>query len=50
MAFPLIGAGSGGGSAKEAERLMLDEMDQLSYAGEVFVVRYAPAAASDRGA
>ena len=42
VAFPLIGAGSGGGSAATAERFMLDEFSRQSYVGEVFLVRYKP--------
>jgi O-acetyl-ADP-ribose deacetylase (regulator of RNase III) len=42
VAFPLIGAGSGGGSAMAAEQLMLDEFSMQSYAGEITLVRYKP--------
>ena len=42
VAFPLIGAGSGGGSAMASERFMLDEFYHHSYVGEVFLVRYKP--------
>ena len=40
IAFPLIGAGSGGGSAVSVERVMLDEFSRQSYLGEVLLVRY----------
>ena len=40
IAFPLVGAGSGGGSSKEVLRLMLDELNAEIFDGEVLVVRY----------
>jgi O-acetyl-ADP-ribose deacetylase (regulator of RNase III) len=40
IAFPLIGAGSGGGRAEQSEAWMLDELKQLHFAGQVIVVRY----------
>ena len=43
VAFPLIGAGSGGGSALVVERFMLDEFSRQPYTGAVFLVRYKPA-------
>ena len=42
VAFPLIGAGSGGGTAAAVERFMLDEFSQQSYAGAVLLVRDKP--------
>ena len=43
VAFPLIGAGSGGGSARLVERFMLDEFSRQPYTGTVLLVRYKPA-------
>ncbi|MCI5222123.1 MAG: Appr-1-p processing protein [Candidatus Electrothrix sp. AR4] len=40
VAFPLIGAGTGGGSAEEVLGLMEDELAQIDFAGEVCLVRY----------
>jgi O-acetyl-ADP-ribose deacetylase (regulator of RNase III) len=40
VAFPLIGAGSGGGSPEQAQRFMLDELSSISYEGSVYLVRY----------
>ncbi|MEQ1948335.1 MAG: macro domain-containing protein [Bryobacteraceae bacterium] len=40
VAFPLIGAGSGGGSAEEVQVLMLDELSRIEYYGSVYVVRF----------
>ena len=42
VAFPLIGAGSGGRSVTVAEWLMLEEFSRHPYAGEIFLVRYKP--------
>ncbi|HYH64271.1 MAG TPA: macro domain-containing protein [Urbifossiella sp.] len=44
IAFPLIGAGSGGGKADRVLAWMLDELHGLSFDGTVLVVRYKPAA------
>lgn len=44
IAFPLIGAGSGGGKADRVLAWMLDELPALSFDGTVLVVRYQPAA------
>ena len=41
VAFPLIGAGSGGGSADQIQKFMLDELSRISYEGEVYLVRFA---------
>lgn len=42
IAFPLIGAGSGGGRAERSLRWMLDELAHCEYDGRVVVVRYRP--------
>ena len=42
LAFPIIGAGSGGFDAAEAERLMLNEFASLASEIGVVVVRYRP--------
>jgi O-acetyl-ADP-ribose deacetylase (regulator of RNase III) len=42
IAFPLIGAGSGGGRAERSLRWMLDELAHREYDGRVVVVRYRP--------
>ena len=48
VAFPLIGAGSGGGSAQEVERFMLDELSRIEYEGAVYVVRFRRGVSIDR--
>jgi O-acetyl-ADP-ribose deacetylase (regulator of RNase III) len=40
MAFPLIGAGTGGGKPDEVLDLMQQELSQLEYDGEVSIVRF----------
>lgn len=40
VAFPLIGAGSGGGSPETIRLYMLDELSRISYDGTVYVVRF----------
>ncbi len=45
IAFPLVGAGTGGGSADEVLAMMQDELGQLQYDGEVVLVRYNKAVA-----
>ena len=40
IAFPLIGAGSGGGSPAKVLEIMCDELWSLQYDGEVRIVRY----------
>jgi O-acetyl-ADP-ribose deacetylase (regulator of RNase III) len=40
VAFPLIGAGSGGGSADAIQAFMTDELSRVPFAGEVSLVRY----------
>jgi O-acetyl-ADP-ribose deacetylase (regulator of RNase III) len=44
IAFPLIGAGSGGGKAERVQAWMTDELAGLVYDGEVRIVRYKPRA------
>lgn len=43
IAFPLIGAGTGGGSEDEVLRLMQDELSKLDYSGRVVLVRFGKA-------
>jgi O-acetyl-ADP-ribose deacetylase len=40
IAFPLIGAGTGGGRPMDVERLMLEELESAEFDGEVRLVRY----------
>jgi O-acetyl-ADP-ribose deacetylase (regulator of RNase III) len=40
VAFPLIGAGSGGGSPDRIQGLITDELTRIAFPGEVYVVRY----------
>ncbi len=42
VAFPLIGAGTGGGDEDEVEAMMLDELQRIPYSGLVRLVRYRP--------
>ena len=42
VAFPLIGAGSGGADAATVERWMLEEFAASSYSGDVRLVRFRP--------
>ena len=42
IAFPLIGAGSGGGSAARSEAVMRDALGRARYEGAVVLVRYQP--------
>ena len=44
LAFPLIGAGSGGGSAAKVLECMCDELRSIDFDGEVRIVRYRPGA------
>ena len=41
VAFPLIGAGSGGGSPERIQALICEELAGIPFTGEVCVVRYA---------
>src|SRR5262249_4953826 len=38
VAFPLIGAGSGGGSPERVQKFMLDELSTIAYEGSVHVI------------
>jgi O-acetyl-ADP-ribose deacetylase (regulator of RNase III) len=40
VAFPLIGAGTGGGTMAEVERLMMDQLGMEEYSGRIVVVQY----------
>lgn len=40
IAMPLIGAGTGGGSAEAVLEIMQDELSQLEFDGEVRIVRF----------
>jgi O-acetyl-ADP-ribose deacetylase (regulator of RNase III) len=40
VAFPLIGAGSGGGSPEQIQGFMLDELSRIAYKGSVYIVRF----------
>jgi len=40
VALPLIGAGSGGGSARRIEEYIMDELAGIAYEGTIYVVRY----------
>jgi O-acetyl-ADP-ribose deacetylase (regulator of RNase III) len=40
VAFPLIGAGSGGAAAETVKRIMLGELSGIRYEGSVYVVRF----------
>ena len=40
IAFPLIGAGSGGGKAERVRKWMMEELAGIEYAGEVRVVLF----------
>ena len=44
IAFPLIGAGSGGGRAERVQKWMEQELASIEYDGEVRIVRYRPRA------
>lgn len=43
IAFPLIGAGSGGGNAQLVQEWMTDELKSIDFDGLVVVVRFNPA-------
>jgi O-acetyl-ADP-ribose deacetylase (regulator of RNase III) len=40
VAFPLIGAGSGGGSPEQVQTFMTDELSRINYLGSVYIVRF----------
>jgi len=41
VAFPLIGAGTGGGSPEAIQALMQEELSSIPFPGEVYLVRYS---------
>jgi O-acetyl-ADP-ribose deacetylase len=49
VAFPLIGAGSGGGSPDRVQAFMTDELSRISYDGSVVLVRFHRAREAQRG-
>lgn len=42
LAFPLIGAGSGGGKADRVREWMLNELESIEFDGRVVIVTYRP--------
>ncbi len=42
VAFPLIGAGTGGGSPDHVEALLHEEIEHSGYPGRALIVRYRP--------
>lgn len=40
IGFPLIGAGTGGGTPDEVEKMICEEIESADYDGEVLVVRF----------
>jgi O-acetyl-ADP-ribose deacetylase len=42
LAFPLVGAGTGGHPAHDVERIIGHTLSQLDFAGEIRIVRYRP--------
>ena len=40
IAFPLIGAGTGGGSIESVEKLMIDQLGKEEYSCRIVIVRY----------
>jgi O-acetyl-ADP-ribose deacetylase (regulator of RNase III) len=40
IAFPLIGAGTGGGSIERVEKLMIEQLGMEEYSGRIVIVRY----------
>jgi O-acetyl-ADP-ribose deacetylase (regulator of RNase III) len=48
VAMPLIGAGSGGGDENDIEAIMLDELGQCEFEGEVRLVRFVKAPSTNR--
>ncbi len=43
IAFPLIGAGSGGGRPDQIESWLREELERFEFPGEIRIVRYRPA-------
>jgi len=41
VAFPLIGAGSGGGSPERILELITEELSAIPFAGDIYLVRFA---------
>ena len=42
IGFPLIGAGTGGGSLERIQNMIVAEIESSDYEGEVVIVRYSP--------
>jgi O-acetyl-ADP-ribose deacetylase len=42
VAFPLIGAGTGGGSPDHVEAMLHEEIERSGYPGRALIVRYCP--------
>ena len=42
IAFPLIGAGSGGGNTDTVQQWMIDELQKIEFDGVVLLVRFKP--------
>lgn len=42
VAFPLIGAGTGGGNEAKVIEVIHDELEKVKFDGEVRIVRYRP--------
>jgi hypothetical protein len=42
MAFPLLGAGTGGHPAHDVEQIIGYTLGELEFAGEIRIVRYRP--------
>ena len=40
VAFPLIGAGTGGGRSEQVQAIMEDEMQKSEFPGEILLIRY----------
>lgn len=40
IAFPLIGAGTGGGSADRIQAMIADEVEESGFAGAVYIVKF----------
>ena len=49
IAFPLIGAGTGGGKAEQVLAIMLDELRTIDFGGQVRIVCYRKKTASSAG-
>ncbi len=47
VAFPLIGAGTGGGNEAKIIEIIRDELESIQFDGEVRIVRYRPNAAEN---